>query len=518
MLVQSNSLLLKVRNPALIHKVLPGQVKVADFEGHNLRVRHSLDATKILRNLGINAPSPIRTQYDWPGRYKPFAHQIDTSEFLTLNPRGFVLNEMGTSKTASALWAADYLMQIDKVHKVLVVAPLSTLERVWMDEIFSFIMHRRAVVLHGTAERRRELLASGADFYIINYEGVEIVGQDIARRKDIDLVIIDEAAAYRNGMTERYKRMRAMLRPDVRLWLMTGTPCPNAPTDAWALAKLINPMRVPTYFTSWKRQVMQQVSTYKWVAREGSSEMAHQAMQPAVRFKKADCLDLPPVTFQTRKVELTPKQKKAYQAMRTFMVAEAKTTQITAVNAADQIGKLRQILCGVVKNPLTEDYVELPHEPRINVLLECIEQADAKVIVIVPYKGIINALERDVGAKYSCAVLNGDVSIKKRNAILSEFKSAKDPHVLLCHPKVMAHGLNLTEASTIVFYAPIYSNEESQQVMDRINRPGQTRNMTIVRLGASQLEWGIYAAVESKRLNQETILDLYKKELTTNRE
>jgi hypothetical protein len=77
----------------------------------------------------------------------------------------------------------------------------------------------------------------------------------------------------------------------------------------------------------------------------------------------------------------------------------------------------------------------------------------------------------------------------------------------------MAHGLTLTEADMVVFYAPIYSNEESQQVMDRINRPGQKLKMTIVRIGGATLEWSIYAMVEGKRLSQESILELYKKEL-----
>ena len=84
---------------------------------------------------------------------------------------------------------------------------------------------------------------------------------------------------------------------------------------------------------------------------------------------------------------------------------------------------------------------------------------------------------------------------------------------LLCHPQVMAHGITATEADMLIFYGPIYSNDQNQQVMERINRPGQTRKMTVVRMGASALEWAIYNVLEGKRLNQETILEMYKKEL-----
>lgn len=514
---ESNSILLRIKNPELLKKVLPKHARDIDVQGHNLQVRHDLDTVKVLRNMGVNAPSPIRTQYSWPrpARFKKiFDHQTDTSEFLTLYRRGFVLNEMGTSKTASALWAADYLMNVGAVHKALIISPLSTLEPVWEQEIFDTLMHRSSVILHGARDKRFELLDSGADFYIINPDGVGIVADIVRNRKDIDLIILDEAAAYRNGTTKRYKDLQRLLRPDMRLWLMTGTPCPNAPTDAWALARLVNPLKVPQYFTTWKRQTMMQITTYKWVPRPDSYKLAFEAMQPAVRFKKADCLDLPPVTYENRVCELTPEQKQLYTEMKNYMAAESATHQITAVNAADMVGKLRQILCGAVKDPDTGEYLPIDHAPRFKLLLECIQDAGAKVLVIVPYKGIINVLHEELSKHHSCEVLNGDVSRKERSEIIGRFRRSPDPHVLLCHPKVMAHGLTLTEADMVVFYAPIYSNEESQQVMDRINRPGQKLKMTIVRIGGAALEWNIYAMVEGKRVSQESILELYKKELS----
>jgi SNF2 family DNA or RNA helicase len=107
-------------------------------------------------------------------------------------------------------------------------------------------------------------------------------------------------------------------------------------------------------------------------------------------------------------------------------------------------------------------------------------------------------------------MLNGDVSPNARNIIIKEFKEQADPHVLLCHPKVMSHGLNLTEADTLVFYAPIYSNDEFQQVSDRFNRAGQTRKMTIIRIAAHPLEWEIYKLLDNKMSTQTSILDLYK--------
>lgn len=504
---------LKVKDPTVLFQALPDQIEEVKWRGHNLAIDHNIDSTKILRNLGLHVPSPIRYAYNWPGKYKPYDHQMETAEFLTLHRKGFVLNEMGTMKTASVLWAADYLMQLGLVKRVCVIGPLSTLESVWRDEIFNVIMHRSSVVLHGSSETRLSRLKSKVDFYIVNYEGLNTIGKVLRKRDDIDLYIIDEVAAYRNGNTERYKTLISTLPESARLWLLSGTPCPNDPTDAWALARLVNKARVPQYFGTWKRQVMQQITTYKWRPRPGGYSKAFEVLQPAVRFAKKDCVNLPPVTFESRTCELTPEQTKAFRLMRQHMVTYAGEHTIDAVNAADKIGKLRQILAGAVKDPETGEYVELPHAPRLNVLKECIEQASAKVLVIVPFKGITQFLHRDLSSKYTCEIVNGDVSITKRNKIFRAFKDEKDPHILLCHPQVMAHGLNLTEADMLIFYAPIYSNEQDQQVMERFNRPGQTRPMTIVRIGANPIEWEIYRVVEGKRVSQDFMLNLYNKVL-----
>jgi len=505
--------LLRMQDPAVIQEVIPKH-KLINYQGHNLAVPHTLEVTKVLRNMGVNAPSPIMYYYSWPGRFKALAHQKDTAQFLTLNRRGWVLNETGTMKTASALWAADYLMSLGLIHKVLVVSTLSSLEHTWLREVFNVLMHRSAVVLYGTREQRRDRLATDADIYIINHDGVGVIYDELQARNDIDLIILDEASFYRSGTTEKYKLLRGLLQPRNgaarRFWPMTATPCPNAPTDAFAVSKLVSPARVPEYFNQFKRATMLQITQYKWVPKAEAYELAFNAMQPAIRYRKEDCLDLPPMVVEERSCEMSKEQKVAYELMRKHLIMEAKAgTTITAVNAADKISKLRQILLGAVRDADTGEYSVLPHKPRFDLLLECIGLAAAKVIVIVPFKGIITPLAEELKSHYTCDVMNGDVTPKRRNEIVQAFKTQKDPHVLLCHPKVIAHSLTLTEADMIIFYGPIYSNDEAMQVVERINRPGQTKKMTVIRMACSALEWGIYAMLDSKQAGQSSILDLY---------
>lgn len=510
----TQSLVLSVPDPLALRDLLP-RSRTLPHPDFNFAVHHTLESTRVLRNLGFEVPAPIRSQYQWTGRYTPYDHQITMAEFLTMHRRCFNLSEMGTMKTNAALWAADWLMKTGRVRKVLVVSPLSTLSSVWQNDIFDTLPHRTAAILHGDKAKRLKYLGIEADFYILNHDGLKIkeLRDAIIKRPDIDLVIVDEAGMFRNPASDKYKSLAKLTngRPDMRLWLMTGTPCPNAPTDAWGLAKLVDPARVPKFAGAFQRDTMMKVSAFKWVARVDAYEKAYQAMQPAIRFKKIDCISLPPVTTRDLSSQLSTAQAATVKQLKDHMVTKGSNgAKITAANVADQINKIRQVLCGALKDPASGQYFPIPHAPRLQALKETIDQASAKVLVVVPFKGIIRLLEQELTKDgYSCAVVNGDVPMAKRTAIFEAFKKQSDPRVLLCHPAVMAHGLNLTEADMLIFYAPIYSNDEVEQVNERFNRAGQTRKMTIVRIGAHPLEWAIYRLTDTRKEAQNNILDLY---------
>ena len=513
---RTESVVLQVPDPFAMRAMFAARSRTLPHPDWNFAVQHTVESTRVLRNMGFEVPAPIRSQYEWTGRFTPFDHQIQMAEFLTMHRRCFNLSEMGTMKTNASLWAADWMMKRGMVRKALIISPLSTLVSVWQNDIFDTLPHRTSALLHGPKERRLKYLGIEADFYILNHDGLKIgeLARAIRARPDIDLVIVDEAGMFRNPTSAKYKSLAGLLgaRPDMRLWLMTGTPCPNAPTDAWGLAKLVSPDRVPKYAGAFQRDTMMKVSNFKWVPRIDAFEKAYDAMQPAIRFKKKDCITLPPVTTRDLGTQLTPAQAQAVKQLKEHMVTtSAGGAQVTAANAADQINKMRQVLCGALKDPATGQYHPIPHGPRLQTLKETIDQASAKVIVVVPFKGIIRLLAAQLEKDgYSCAVVNGDIPMGKRAEIFKAFKTQADPHILLCHPAVMAHGLNLTEADTLIFYAPIYSNDEVEQVNERFNRAGQTRKMTIVRMGAHPLEWAIYKLTDTRAAAQNNILDLYR--------
>lgn len=507
---KAKALALKLDYPARVLETIP----TAKVLRPNIVVApHRLDEVRVLRNLGFEAPSPILHYYDWPGKFRPYEHQKDTAAFLTINQRALVLNEIGTGKTQSALWAADYLIQTGQVKKILVVSPLSTLERVWGDAIFFGFPNRKAVVLHGTAERRRKLLNTEADFYIINHDGFPIISEITMGM--FDLVIVDEAAVLRNHSTQRYKVLRKWMdkNPETRLWLMTGTPTPNDPTDAWTLARLVRSPYVPESFTAFRDQVMMKVGMYKWMPRPNSMEIVKNVLHPAVRYTRDECFDLPDTIVQTRKVELTADQKKHYQAMIRHLITESNTEAgtITAVNEAVKMQKLVQIACGVAYDDDGAN-VELDCSPRVNIVKELIEEAGEKVIVFVPLTGTLRMLERELSKHWTIGVVNGSVSSSKRNTIFHNFQNEQDPRVLIAHPATMAHGLTLTSASTVIWYGPITSNEQYVQANGRIERIGKRHVSNVVHIEGTDLEHAMYQRLANKQKLQGLLLDLIQQE------
>ncbi len=493
---------------------IPTAVEITTEEHTFTAVPHRPNEVRVLRNLGIKAPAPILHYYDWPGNFTPYLHQRQTSAFLTMNEKALVLNEIGTGKTQSALWSADYLMKVGAIKKVLIISPLSTLERVWGDAIFKEFPNRKSVTLHGSAKRRLKLLRTNVDFYIINHDGFGIICDECMDM--FDLVIVDEAAIYRNPSTDKFRRLRKWVaqHPDIRLWLMTGTPTPNAPTDAWALAKLIDSPYAPRTFTSFRDQTMERFGQYTFVPRSTSLDTVKYILQPAVRYTRDECFDLPSTVFQTREVTLSKEQQGHYnKMMKHFITDVAGGEQITAVNEAVKMQKLVQIACGVAYNDKGEN-VEINCKPRVNTTCEIIEQVGGKVIVFVPLTGTLEMLERELSKRWAVGVVNGAVPTRKRNKIFKDFQDHDEPHIILAHPATMAHGLTLTAASTIIWYGPVTSNEQYVQANGRIERIGKHHTSNVVHIEGTALERKMYSRLKMKQKLQGLLLDLIQEEMS----
>ena len=466
---------------------------------------------RLVRLYG-DAPNPMDKQYSWPGLYTPFAHQVVTASYLALRDRAFCFNEAGTGKTSSVIWAADYLMSQKLVKRVLVICPLSIMYSAWQADIFKTAMHRTVAVAHGDANRRKKILEGEYEFVVINFDGVGTVQEEISKL-GFDLIVIDEANAYKTVSTKRWKTLAKIITPTTRLWMLTGTPASQSPLDAFGLAKLINPGGVPKFFGAWRDKVMLPISRFKWVPKSDAKQQVFDALQPAIRFAKADCLDLPELMYQTREVPLTSQVKHYYKELKNQLFIKAAGEEISAVNAAAMLSKLLQISGGAMYTD-TKEVVEFDVSPRLNALMEVLEETEHKVIVFVPFTHTIELVSRFLNQQgVANEIINGAVSATGRSEIINRFQTQENPRVLVIQPQAASHGVTLTAANTVVFWSPVMSVETYLQCIARIDRVGQKNSMTVVHLQGSEAERKIYAMLQNKVNLHEGLVELYKQEI-----
>ena len=168
-IVDDRALVLRVKDPNKIRGAIKHSKILTD---NKVLVKWGIDECQILRSMDIKAPSPIEKKYKWTGQYAPFDHQKTTSAFLTLRKRAFCFNEQGTGKTASAIWASDYLLSQGVINRVLIVCPLSIMDSAWRDDLFKFAMHRTVDIAYGSAKKRKEIVANDAEYIVTNYDGL----------------------------------------------------------------------------------------------------------------------------------------------------------------------------------------------------------------------------------------------------------------------------------------------------------------------------------------------------------
>lgn len=454
------------------------------------------------------------------------------STFLVLRRNGCVFCTGNTGKSLSTLWAYDYLRSVGRAKKMLVVSPLSTMEMTWGNEIFRHFTHLDYTVVHGDRKKRLKLLDQDADVYIINHDGVEIIAPALKNRDDIDIITVDELTQVaRNAGTDRWKALNVVINKQVprSAWGLTGLPTPNSPLEAWAQCRLITPTSVPPYSSRFRDSVMRQVGPYNWVPRDNALDVVREAMKPAVRFSRDECIDLPPAMYETRSVPLTGDQSKAYKEMLNTMRTEAAAGEILAVNEAVKAGKLVQIACGVAYGSSGEE-VSIPATPRLNVVNEIVDASSNKVIVFVPFVSAVEQVaasirshlspaaqavyrlsnRRDGGGPVEC--IHGGVSKAERDRIFRAFQHGDEVKVLVAQPAAMSHGLTLTAANTIVWYAPVASNDTFVQANGRITRPGQKNNQYIVMIEGTAIERRMYERLRNRQQMQGLLLDMIKAE------
>lgn len=451
--------------------------------------------------------------YTWPMKnkeHRPYSHQKETTVFLIRNKRAFVLNDLGTGKTLSALWAADFLMLNGKIKKVLVSSPLSTIKSVWGNEIFFNFMHRKCALAHGRREDREMAIRSNVDFVIINHDGLVTMEQALIREK-FDVLIIDELTAFKNHKTDRYKSAKKIADKCKAVWGMTAEPTPNSPVEAYGQAKVVNDANpfLPPLFTKYRDMVEEKITTHIMMPKLGAEKIVHRILQPSIRFERDKCVDIPPCLYIDMEIQMTDSQKKAYEQMRKQLVIEFETGLITAANAAVKAMKLTQIAAGWVKDDEGNVH-ELDSKTRLDELWEIYQNTHrGKLVVFAAFRAAVEGITEFFKSKKVIAdYIHGSVAQNKRATLINDFQNGS-LNVLVIQPQSSSHGITLTAADTIVWQSLVPSGEVYNQANGRITRIGQTRKQTIIHMLGCQAERRIRKILENKDSMSKGTLELF---------
>lgn len=520
-------------------KEVPG----AYFENRNGKViavvpMHE-DTLTILRNQGLPSKGmePLLFKYTVPlveGAHMAMAHQVATAAFLSSHPRAYCTSTMRTGKTASVILGLDYLNRVKGDRgATLIVATVSNLTGVWLHGIKSTLPGARVVVVHGgtgAADRARKL-KQNADYYIINYDGVKMVEEqliDMVEQGIITKVVLDELTHYGNASSGRWKSMNRVVngRPKDKhnrgravkyCWGLTGTPG-NDPRPYFGMCRLVNPDKFPCRtMGAWQNMTMFKYanSTWAWKIKRGTAELLTQVMQPTIRYDKKDVMDLPPVVEQYRDCELTKEQEQALKTMRDDMYMIASSGELVeATQKSAMLHKLYQIALGtVIKNGET---VQLDASKRMNGLLEVVKEAPNKKCVI--FMSYVDAMDTTAEflrkAGYTVGIVRGAVSGKRRDRIFHDFLHQKDPQILIAHPMTTAFGTELASASTMIFNGPPLSGGFVYgQALERLSSLRQKQNgvdqIQIIKFSGCKEEAAMFKGLDSGKETNALINDIF---------
>lgn len=460
------------------------------------------------------SPMPVKYDYPCPPGWSVMRHQIRIADFLVRNRRAYCLAGTGTGKTASVCWAVDYLHQLSHIKRVLVVCPLSVMLDAWVPTVPKLFFSRHGIAaLRGSPDKKKRLASSDVTFHVVNFDALESVHDELMANK-YDVVVIDESTAIKNRQTQRWSLLKPIVDKALFSWQLTGTPCPQGPIDAYGQLAMFDRFEAVDgrhmSFKYWQIATQLQLNKFKWINKHDWQKTVARYMWPAIRIKTRDCIDLPARTDTRRWVPLTKFQEAAIKQLIKEQNILLDGKEVTAPNRAILLNKLAQICCGAVLDK-AGDAVELKPTRRLEECDYIMGQAEGKVLIFVPFRAAVKTVADYLRKKgWKLATIDGSTPVAQRQAIFDKIQVPGREQLdgLIAVPQCLAHGVTLTEADNVIWYAPAPSNEVCEQANARMERNGQHRHMTVTELWSHPREKELYDVIAGRTKGQLTLLDI----------
>ena len=514
--------LILVPKPSVEHFTLLDSIFVTKTitlpDGEVIALPHCSDSLIMLGNMGIDTTGCglFESYYTPPsyGEYQPWWWQMETAGFLVDNPKSYCTSTPRTGKTLSTIMAIDHLQKHSGEKAALIIAPLTVAKGgEWERTFREWLPDKRVVVIH---EDRKNEVMQPADVYLINPDGVKIVANELAeriRQGYISIGVIDELTEYANTKSQRWQAANDVLSGCSYRWGLTGTP--GGPDKIYGQVKIIDSEKVPRSFTQWRMQTMLKVGMHRWVPLLGHEDIIEQAMSPVIRYDKKDLMDIPTPQVINEYVELSPEQSAMTDTLITQLQVLADEGEITATTASVLAQKLLQVSGGVVRSD--GGVVRVPGQPKLDKLEEYLRKTPAKKVVFGSYTAINDMLVVEIAKMgFTVAKIDGSVTGTKRSELINKFMDDDEIHVLVCHPRTMAFGVELARADHIICYGPPMAGAFIyQQMFERLSSSKQKAEETfVVHLGAGKQDKVSFANLANGVNIASNIVSIFTKEFT----
>jgi SNF2 family DNA or RNA helicase len=429
------------------------------------------------------------------------------------------LSEPGTGKTLVQI----ELLAERKSWPALIICPKSIMHEVWEKQLSE--NGYGCIVLEGGSAKIKKKLESMpvnvTTIFVVNYDIVAGILLDLLRIK-WQIIILDESTKIKSPSAQRSKAIMKLRDSAKYRSIMTGTIAPNNLLDVFNQIKFVDPSIFGDLYYAFRQRYFYPggYQNYEWFPRPEAMPIIHERLKLiAVQHKKRDCLDLPPLVHEVRRVELTGEQDDLYEQMRDEFMLYLKNTKepITAPFVITRLMKLRQICSGFVYYDEGDGRrrAEGFNTNKLGELEDILEQlGDQKAIIFCHFNQTIARLGPYLACEIAVTIYDGTMNNHEKKKSLDYF-SGTGARLLIANPASAGHGLNLQFCSNIIYYEHDFNLENYLQSMQRIERIGQKNKMTVYHiLCKDTIEEYIYKRLNSKiDINKKLDIEELKREI-----
>lgn len=450
---------------------------------------------------------------------KLYEHQQRALEISRENPRFAFFWSPGTGKTITILsiWK-------ERPMRTLVVASKAILSTAWARD--SEMMGVPVINARHTNKRKRlELIREPGDHVVLtNYEQFRIHEKEF-KETGFDRFVFDESSKLKNRDAKVSKAAHSFAESCREVYLLSGTPAPNCPTELWSQLRTISSSASGVSFWKWAHHFFVPIMQQKWTPKGQKSVIAKWVEKPertqefndhlrkwSWSLRKEDCLDLPEQIDIVREVELSRDERKQYDELITELklsvpVDEGPTANVSMnVHAEGLLMKLRQVVGGSVR---MDDQPKEIGSSKIDALVETLEEfSNDQVVIWCEFRADIDRVARvlnQIGRRP--AIIDGRTSSKVGEIVDSFVQGETD--TIIAHPKAAGHGTDgLQKVSSVsVYFGLSFSAEEHEQSRDRIHRSGQSKSCLYIYLIAKDtVDESLLWVVRRKKSRQSALL------------